>query len=241
MNTFNRNLGFTQRETTMPLAQTYLAGVFMWMFLAMAITAATAWLFASSPNLMMLLINPETGSMSIGGWIAMLAPLGLVMWMSAGFQRMSASTMVLVFVGYSVLMGVSLSFIFLAYTGASIAKTFLITSGMFGTMAILGYTTKTDLTKFGSIMFMGLIGIIIASVVNMFMHSSTMDYIISFGGVLIFTGLTAYDVQKLKRIGSQVTHNDEIGRKLTIMGALTLYLDFINLFLFLLRFFGDRK
>jgi len=241
MNTFNRNLGFTQQETTMPLAKTYLAGVFMWMFLAMAITAATAWLFASSPNLMMMLINPETGSMSIGGWIAMLAPLGLVMWMSAGFQRMSASTMVLVFVGYSVLMGVSLSFIFLAYTGASIAKTFLITSGMFGTMAVLGYTTKTDLTKFGSIMFMGLIGIIIASVVNMFMHSSTMDYIISFGGVLIFTGLTAYDVQKLKRIGSQVTQNDEMSRKLTIMGALTLYLDFINLFLFLLRFFGNRR
>jgi FtsH-binding integral membrane protein len=241
MNTFNRNLGYTQEGTTMPLAKTYLAGVFMWMFLAMAITAATAWLFASSPNLMMMLINPETGSMSIGGWIAMLAPLGLVMWMSAGFQRMSASTMVLVFVGYSVLMGVSLSFIFLAYTGASIAKTFLITSGMFGTMAVLGYTTKTDLTKFGSIMFMGLIGIIIASVVNMFMHSSTLDYIISFGGVLIFTGLTAYDVQKLKRIGSQVTQSDEMGRKLTIMGALTLYLDFINLFLFLLRFFGDRK
>ena len=241
MNAFNRNLGFAQQETTMPLAKTYLAGVFMWMFLAMAITAATAWLFASSPNLMMMLINPETGSMSIGGWIAMLAPLGLVMWMSAGFQRMSASTMVLVFVGYSVLMGVSLSFIFLAYTGASIAKTFLITSGMFGTMAVLGYTTKTDLTKFGSIMFMGLIGIIIASVVNMFMHSSTMDYIISFGGVLIFTGLTAYDVQKLKRIGSQVTQNDDMSRKLTIMGALTLYLDFINLFLFLLRFFGNRK
>ena len=241
MNAFNRNLGFAQQETTMPLAKTYLAGVFMWMFLAMAITAATAWLFASSPNLMMMLINPETGSMSIGGWIAMLAPLGLVLWMSAGFQRMSASTMVLVFVGYSVLMGVSLSFIFLAYTGASIAKTFLITSGMFGTMAVLGYTTKTDLTKFGSIMFMGLIGIIIASVVNMFMHSSTMDYIISFGGVLIFTGLTAYDVQKLKRIGSQVTQNDDMSRKLTIMGALTLYLDFINLFLFLLRFFGNRK
>ena len=241
MNISNRNLGFTQQETTMPLARTYLAGVFMWMFLAMALTAATAWLFASSPNLMMMLINPETGSMSIGGWVAMLAPLGLVLWMSARFQKMSASTMVLVFIAYSVLMGVSLSFIFLAYTGASIAKTFLITSGMFGTMAVVGYTTKTDLTKFGSIMFMGLIGIIIASVVNMFMHSSTLDYIISFGGVLIFTGLTAYDVQKLKRIGSQITEENEMSRKMTIMGALTLYLDFINLFLFLLRIFGDRK
>ena len=138
-------------------------------------------------------------------------------------------------------MGISLSFIFLAYTGASIAKTFLITSGMFGSMAVLGYTTKTDLTKFGSLMYMGLIGIIIASVVNMFMGSSTLDYIISFGGVLIFTGLTAYDVQKLKRLGSQMTTEDETTRKFTIMGALTLYLDFINLFLFLLRLFGSRK
>ncbi len=241
MNAFNRNLGFTQQETTMPLARTYLAGVFMWMFLAMALTAATAWLFASSPNLMTMLINPETGSMSIAGWIAMLAPLGLVLWMSAGFQRMSASTMVLVFITFSVLMGISMSFIFLAYTGASIAKTFLITSGMFGSMAVVGYTTKTDLTKFGSIMYMGLIGIIIASVVNMFMGSSTLDYIISFGGVLVFTGLTAYDVQKLKRIGSQITEENEMTRKFTIMGALTLYLDFINLFLFLLRIFGNRK
>ena len=241
MNLSNKNISFTQQETTLPLARTYLAGVFMWMFLAMALTAATAWLFASSPNLMMMLINPETGSMSIGGWVAMLAPLGLVLWMSARFQKLSASTMVLIFIAYSVLMGVSLSFIFLAYTGASIAKTFLITSGMFGTMAVVGYTTKTDLTKFGSIMFMGLIGIIIASVVNMFMHSSTLDYIISFGGVLIFTGLTAYDVQKLKKIGSQITEENEISRKMTIMGALTLYLDFINLFLFLLRIFGGRK
>jgi len=241
MNIFNRNLGFTQQEITMPLARTYLAGVFMWMFLALAITAATSWLFASSPNLMTILINPETGSMSIAGWVAMLAPLGLVLWMSAGFKRMSASTMVLIFIVFSILMGISLSFIFLAYTGASIAKTFLITSGMFGSMAVLGYTTKTDLTKFGSLMYMGLIGIIIASVVNMFMGSSTLDYIISFGGVLIFTGLTAYDVQKLKRIGSQMTIENETTRKFTIMGALTLYLDFINLFLFLLRLFGSRK
>jgi len=187
------------------------------------------------------LYDTQTGSMNMTGWIVMLAPLGLVLWMSAGFQRMSASTMVLVFITFSVLMGISMSFIFLTYTGASIAKTFLITSGMFGTMAIVGYTTKTDLSKFGSIMYMGLIGIIIASVVNMFMGSSTLDYIISIGGVLVFTGLTAYDVQKLKRIGSQINTEDETSRKMTIMGALTLYLDFINLFLFLLRLFGNRK
>lgn len=240
-NDYNSNLGYQQREMSVPVARTYLANVFMWMFLALGITAATAWLFASSDNLMAMLFNPETGSMSILGWVAMLAPLGLVFWMSMGFQRMSASTMVLVFVAYSILMGISLSFIFLAFTGTSIATTFLITAGMFGTMAVLGYTTKTDLTKFGSIMIMGLVGIIIASLVNMFLGSATMDYIISFLGVLIFTGLTAYDVQKLKNLGAQIHSENDTTRKLTIMGALTLYLDFINLFLFLLRFFGNRK
>lgn len=128
------------------------------------------------------------------------------------------------------------------YKLGSIATTFAITAGMFGGMALLGYTTRTDLTKFGSILIMALIGIIIATVVNMLiLRSSMMDYVISLLGVLIFTGLTAYDVQKLKRIGSQVEQASEDGRKLTIMGALTLYLDFINLFLFLLRFLGNRK
>jgi len=240
MNTFNKQYTHIENKETIPLAKTFMSGVFMWMFLALGITAVTAWLFASSQELITLLYKPE-GGMSITGWIVMLAPLGLVLWMSAGFQRMSASAMVLIFILFSVLLGASLSSIFLIYTGASIVKTFVITAGMFGTMAVVGYTTKTDLTKFGSLMFMGLIGIIIASVVNMFMRSGTMDYIISFIGVLVFTGLTAYDVQKLKRIGSNVELESEGARKLTIMGALTLYLDFINLFLFLLRFFGNRK
>ena len=240
MNILNKQHEYIENKETYPLAKTFMSGVFMWMFLALGITAVTAWLFASSQELITLLYKPE-GGMSITGWIVMLAPLGLVLWMSARFQRMSASTMVLIFILFSVLLGASLSSIFLIYTDASIVKTFVITSGMFGTMAIVGYTTKTDLTKFGSLMFMGLIGIIIASVVNMFMRSGTMDYIISFIGVLVFTGLTAYDVQKLKRIGSKVELGSEGTRKLTIMGALTLYLDFINLFLFLLRFFGNRK
>jgi hypothetical protein len=241
MNNLNRPLNYTeQQERAIPVAKTFLSGVFMWMFLALGITASVAYLFATTPSLMNMLYTPE-GSMSIMGWIVMLAPLGLVLLMAAGIQRMAASTMLLVFVLYSVLMGASLSFIFLAYTGASIAKTFVITSAMFGFMGFVGYTTKTDLSKFGSIMMMGLVGIIIASVVNMFMRSGTMDYIISFIGVLIFTGLTAYDVQKLKRIGAGISGENETTRKLTIMGALTLYLDFINLFLFLLRFFGNRN
>ena len=239
----NNNYGnVSQRAETLPVAKTFVAGVFTWMFVALGITALTAWWFATTPALLQLLISPE-GGMTIIGWVVMLAPLLLVFAMSGGANRMSAATMLLLFVLFSVLMGASLSFILLIYTGASIAKTFVITSGMFGVMAIVGYTTKTDLTKFGSIMFMGLIGIIIASVVNIFMHSGTMDYIISFLGVLIFTGLTAYDVQKIKRIGAQVNGNtaEDNVRKMMLFGALSLYLDFINLFLFLLRFFGNRK
>ncbi len=227
------------KTTALPVAKTFLSGVFGWMFLALGITAITSWLFASSPQLLSLLYT-QTG-MTILGWIVLLAPFGFVLWIMARFNRMSASKLALLFVVYSILMGMSLSFIFLAYTSSSIATTFLVTAGMFGFMAILGYTTKTDLTKFGSIMIMGVVGLFIAMLVNMFMHSSGLDYIISFIGVLIFTGLTAYDVQKLKRIGSGMVEGAEGTRKMTIMGALTLYLDFINLFLFLLRFFGNRR
>ncbi len=241
MNISNSQINFSSQNETIPVAKTFLSGVFMWMGLALSITAIVSWMFASDASLMSMLINPETGSMSMLGWIVMLAPLGLVLWMSMGFQKLSSPTLILIFIGYSVLMGMSLSFIFLMYSLPSIAKTFVITAGMFGFMGILGYTTKTDLTKFGSIMMMGLVGLIIASIVNMFMHSSTMEYIISFVGVLVFTGLTAYDVQKLKRIGATMVQGTEVARKVTIMGALTLYLDFINLFLFLLRFFGNRR
>ena len=242
MNRYNEQNNFVigNKSAAVPVSRTFVAGVFGWMFLALGITAVTSWLFASNQQLMSTMYNAQ-GGMTILGWIVMLAPIGFVIWLSAGFNRMSASTMVLVFVAYSVLMGMSLSFVFLAFTGTSIATTFFVASGMFGVMAIMGYTTKTDLTKFGSIMFMGLIGIIIASVVNMFMRSGSMDYIISFIGVLVFTGLSAYDVQKLKRIGSGMVEGAENTRKMTIMGALTLYLDFINLFLFLLRFFGNRR
>jgi hypothetical protein len=228
-----------QQEDSLALSKTFLSSVFSWMFMGLLSTAGMAWVFADSPYLMSLLIT-ETG-MTMLGWIAMLSPIGFVLLMSFGFQKLSSSALMLLFIAYSVIMGISLSFIFLAYELGSIATTFVITAGMFGTMAVLGFTTKTDLTKFGSIMIMGLIGIIIASVVNMFLQSSMMDYIISFLGVLIFTGLTAYDVQKLKRIGASIDNTSETSRKMIVMGALTLYLDFINLFLFLLRFLGNRK
>jgi hypothetical protein len=191
---------------------------------------------------MSLISVTSTGvSVSPLGWVVMLAPLAFVLVMSFGFNKLSASVLTILFVLYSLVMGMSLSFIFLIYTGTSIFITFAVTAGTFGVMAIAGYTTKVDLSKFGAIMFMGLIGILIASLVNMFMRSQMMDYIISIAGVLIFTGLTAWDVQKLKRIGSQIENGTEPARKLVIMGALTLYLDFINLFLFLLRFLGNRR
>ena len=240
MNSIQNPFSQTTDFQSQSMVRTFMTNVFTWMFVAMALTALIAYTAAGSESFLQLMIS-ETGGMSILGWIVMLSPLGLVLWMSAGFARMSANTMTLVFIGYSVLMGLSLSFIFLAYTGSSIAKTFMITSAMFGLMAVLGFTTKTDLSRFGSIIIMGVIGIVVASLVNFFMKSSTLDYIISFVGVLVFTGLTAYDVQKLKRIGAAAIEHGDTMRKVTIMGALTLYLDFINLFLFLLRFFGDRK
>ncbi len=222
------------------IAKTFMASVFLWMTLAMVITAVTAYWFASDQALIGSLFNFETGKMSPLGWFVMLAPLGFVLLMSFGYQKLSPAIMTLLFIAFAVLIGMSLSFILIVYTAASVYQTFAITAGMFGIMAITGYTTKTDLTKFGSIMFMGLIGIIIAMVVNFFLKSSALEYLISVIGVLVFTGLTAYDVQKLKRIGSQ-TMDAGNTRKMAIMGALTLYLDFINLFLFLLRLLGDRR
>ena len=219
------------------LSKNFISNVFSLMFIALGISGVTAFWFYESEAVFSL-IN-ETGITALG-WIIMLAPLGLVMLMSFGFNKLSLSTLMVVFIIYSLLTGMSLSFIFLAYSSSSIAITFFITAGTFGTMALLGYTTSTDLTKFGSILYMALIGIIIASVINWFMNSAGLDYIISIIGVLIFTGLTAYDVQKLKRIGAGVEYDGETKQKLIIMGALTLYLDFINLFLFMLRLFGGR-
>ncbi|MCB0804216.1 MAG: Bax inhibitor-1/YccA family protein [Bacteroidales bacterium] len=238
---YSKSVQSAGRVETKDLAKNFIANVFAWMGIALAITAFTAYYFAITPSLIGALINPETGGMTILGWIVMLAPIGFVLAISMGLQKFSVGTLILLYGAFSIIMGASLSFVLLVYTSASIFKTFAVTAGMFGVMSFVGYTTKTDLTKFGSLMFMGLIGIIIASVVNMFLQSGTMDYIISFIGVLVFTGLTAYDVQTLKKIGAGVEYGAEQTRKLVIMGALRLYLDFINLFLFLLRFLGDRR
>jgi len=218
----------------------FLSNVFSYMTAALAITGIVSYWFGTDMEMLKIMFKAE-GGLNMFGYLILFAPLGLVLLMSYGFQKLSSFVLVVLFIIYSILMGMSLSTIFLIYTGGSIFTTFLITAGTFGMMAVLGYTTSTDLTKFGSILMMGVIGIVIASIVNMFMGSTTMELIISVLGVLIFTGLTAYDVQKLKRIGSGVEYGTEETNKLVIMGALSLYLDFINLFLFLLRFMGNRK
>ena len=173
-------------------------------------------------------------------WVLMLAPLGVVFYMSFGIRKMSASKAQTTFWVFAALMGASLSSIFLLYTGASITRVFFITAGTFGAMSIYGYTTKKDLTKLGSFLMMGLFGIIIASVVNIFMKSTMMYFVISILGVLIFVGLTAYDTQKIKNMYLASDSGELMGKK-AVMGALTLYLDFINLFIMLLRLFGQRR
>jgi FtsH-binding integral membrane protein len=239
----NQNFNISQQPglAAQPLAKTFIASVFSWMGIALGISAITAYVFGNDRSYMDYLMIPETHGLTGLGYVVMFAPLGLVLLMGFGINRLSSTAMTAVFLVYSVLMGMSLSFIFLAYTASSIYTIFIATGAMFGVMALVGYTTKTDLTKLGSLLFMALIGIIIAAVINMFLHSSGLSYIISFIAVIVFTGLTAYDVQKLKNIGTQVEAGTESTAKMSIMGALTLYLDFINLFLALLRIFGDRR
>ncbi len=236
----NKFISYSDKQGTASLSQSFLYNVFLWMFAGLLMTASVSYLFATNDSLLSLLVNVN-GGFTILGYIVMFAPIGFVLLMSFSFERLSYVALMVMFMFYSALMGASLSFLSLIYTGGSIASTFIICAGMFGAMALYGYTTKSDLTKMGNILMMALFGIIIAGLINFFLKSSIMSYVISMISVVVFTGLTAYDVQKLKRIGSGVEYGSEAGSKLAIMGALSLYLDFINLFLALLRLFGDRK
>jgi hypothetical protein len=220
-------------ESSASVSKSFVSNVFSYMTLALLISGGVAAYFGLNESLFLRL-------MSVPGmmWILMLAPLAFVMIISFGFNKLSFPALLVIFLAYAATMGLSLSAIFVIFDLGVIFKVFLITAGLFGTMAVLGYTTKTDLTAFGGILTMALIGIVIASLVNMFMGSETMDYIISCIGVLVFTGLTAYDVQKIKRIGAGVEYGTATASKLALMGALSLYLDFVNLFMFLLRIFG---
>lgn len=230
-----------QLDDAQTSSRKFIANVFLWMFLALGISAFCAYLFASDANLLRLLVNFNTGQRTGLGTIVMFSPLAFVLVMSFGINRISSPVLILLFLAFAALMGMSLSFIFLAYTASSIAGVFITASAVFGVMAVAGYVTHQDLTSFGGIMFMGLVGIIIASVVNMFIASDQLSKIISYISVAVFVGLTAYDVQKLKRIGAGLEYGQASASKMAIMGALTLYLDFINLFLSLLRIFGRRK
>ncbi len=215
---------------------TLLKNSFAWMTLAMVLTTLTALAFANIPALQTILFSNR-----IVFYIVLFAPLIFVWIMGARFEKLSYGALIGMFVAYSIINGMTFSVIFMAYQIGSIINVFFSTAALFAVMAIAGYTTKTDLTKLGNILMIGLIGIVIASLINFFTKSDTMDYIISILGVVIFTGLTAYDVQKIKNLGNEVGNDGTLRSKLGVMGALTLYLDFINLFLFLLRLFGDRK
>ena len=219
----------------------FIPNVFLWMFIALGLSAGFAYYFSSDSALLSMLIDPINGSRTTLGTIAMFAPLAFVLLMSFGMNRLSFPALALIFVLYSAVTGISFSYILLIYTSSSVLGCFISASLLFAVMAFAGYTTDQDLTKFGPILMMGLVGIIIASVVNFFLGSSQLDYIISFIGVALFVGLTAYDMQRLKRIAAGIEYGDASANKMVIMGALTLYLDFINMFLMLLRLFGGRK
>jgi uncharacterized protein len=214
----------------------FLAKVFNWMAMGLGITGFIAYITANSGLALSIVTSPFF-------MILLIAELGMVFFLSARIDKIQAGTASGLFIGYSVLNGLTLSVIFLTYTGSSIAGTFFITAGMFGAMAVYGLVTKRDLSGFGSFLFMGVIGIIIASFVNFFLKNSSVYWVISLLGVFIFTGLTAYDVQKIKNMGEMgiMNNGEEAVRKEAIMGALALYLDFINLFLMLLRFFGGSR
>lgn len=209
--------------------------VYVWMTLALVITGFTAYAVASSPGILQAIY-----SNSMIMWGVIIAEFALVFGVSAAINRISLTTATLMFILYSVLNGVMLSSIFLIYTASSIATVFFITAGTFGSMALVGYTTKTDLSSMGKILFMALIGLIIATIVNLFIKSSGFQLILSYVGVLIFVGLTAWDSQKIKQMMLQAPDAGEGMQKMALLGALTLYLDFINLFIYLLRIFGRR-
>ena len=220
----------------------YMLTVYNYMASALALTGLAAYVTANTPAILQLLYTVQ-GNMiapTMLGYVAMFSPLAFVLALNFGINRMQASTVQMVFWAFAVVMGLSLSSILLTYTGASVAKTFFVTAAAFGSLSLYGYTTKKNLTGMGSFLIMGLFGLIIASIVNMFMQSGAMDFIISVVGVLIFAGLKAYDKQRIKLMYLESDHSETASKK-AVMGALSLYLDFINMFLFLLRFMGNRE
>ena len=225
-----------ERERYMPTAfSTLMRKVYVWMTLALVITGFTAYYVAHSNFIFTLVSTPALM------WGLIIAELALVIGLSAAIRKLSLTAATLMFVVYSIINGLTLASIFLIYTQESITQVFFITAGTFAVMALIGYTTKTDLTSLGKYLFMGLIGIIIATLVNLFFNNNMVTMIVSYLGVLIFVGLTAYDSQKIKKMCMSFEYADTNAQKMALLGALTLYLDFINLFIYLLRIFGRRN
>lgn len=231
---YETKISTKQYETTAVATNTLIRSVYIWMCTALLLTGATATLVAGSPRIMEIVF-----SSNIFFWGLLIAQFGLVWAISAKVNTFSLPTLSGLFMLYSVLTGVTFSVFFLAFIAESIASTFFITAGTFAAMSLYGYFTKSDLTKLGNLMLMALIGIIIASVVNIFLKSEMMYWIVTYVGVLVFIGLIAYDTQKIKALA--YANDNEHTQKLAICGALSLYLDFINLFIMLLRIFGQRK
>ena len=223
--------------------RTHMNKVYGTMSVGLLVTALAAWAVGTNDALLSIFRDPVTLSPNILGWIIMFAPLGMVFAFGAAINRLSAAGAQLFFYAFAAVMGLSLSWIFVAFTGVSITQTFLVTAISFAGLSLWGYTTKKDISAWGSFLIMGLIGLIVASIVNMFMGSHALQFAISVIGVLIFAGLTAYDTQKIKTTYLQHAHSmdSEWLGKSAIMGALNLYLDFINLFMFLLQFLGNRN
>jgi FtsH-binding integral membrane protein len=231
----NRPLDYLREDQIQLEQANFITKVYTWMGAALLLTGLTAYLVASSPTLIQFIFGYKFVFFGL-----IIGELLMVGYLSSMVNRMSADTATFVFLLYSVVNGLTLSVIFLVYSASSIATTFLVTAGTFGAMSLYGYTTKRDLTTMGNLLFMALIGLVLASVVNIFFRNPMFYWISTYAGILIFVGLTAYDTQKIKEmniIGNEGTDED---RKEAIMGALTLYLDFINLFLYLLRLFGRR-
>lgn len=231
------NVYSRERELEMSTAfPVLMRKVYVWMSMALAITGITAYYVAHNETLMMAIRTNR-----ILFWGLLIAEFGLVIGLSAAINKLSLTTATLMFVLYSLVNGVTMSFIFLEYTESSVTNVFLITAGTFAAMAVLGYFTKTDLTSMGKILMMALIGVIIATIVNFFTKSAGLSIILNYIGVLVFVGLTAYDSQKIKQMLQMAPDVSETSQKVALLGALSLYLDFINLFLYLLRIFGSRR
>ena len=235
MNQFQNNIGAVDASFSTEATRKFLLNVYNWMAMGLALTGVIAYGTANSSFVDVIMSNPM---IYFGLFIAQLA---VVMGLTFAINKIPSGVAIGAFFLYAALTGLTFSVLFLVYTGGSIASTFFICAGMFAAVSVFGYVTKMDLSKLGTYLFMALIGLIMASVVNIFLNSNTLNWIISYVGVIIFVGLTAYDTQKIKKMSQTTDFDSEQGKKGAVMGALTLYLDFINMFLFMLRILGDRK